>query len=499
MGGFVIFLHHVFQPAGHSQFPYKSPIGRVGYYLHVIPGLLFFFAAAYQFLSPARIRWPRVHHYVGYTFTASQLVSTIGIWIIMFSGSMEAGPVGATSSFFMVIYWQVTLWFAIRAAMQRNIELHNIWIVRNVFFAFGIIWTRPGVLIAQAISPMLGIEKALGMALVWVMVGMWLAGEWWVYVKYGEGVFRTRYSSIIANAIFPPRVPSSPAYVPLPHNIDASKDTTSATTTIALNPAESASASPIAYPPRVLDPWTPLTLTSKTELTPHTILYRFQLPHSQYPVIIPPGRHLTLRVRDTSLGVRSYTPISNPVDAANGTFDFLISVRRDADASKSMSNHLKTLEVGSDVVEMTPPQGSFNIPSMQPHILLVAGGSGLTPMLSILTHLLPSPTCPSITLLYAASTTPPPLDEHLTQLAERYGNVFTYIPTLKVSEKDVMDHLPDLATAKEVRGMGRERWSGERAAVLVCGPPGLESNVVGWAKKGGLSGDLCWAFGRDGR
>ncbi|KAJ3054732.1 hypothetical protein HK097_000979 [Rhizophlyctis rosea] len=496
-GGFVIFLHHIFR---FSQFPYHSRVGRIGYYLHVIPGLIFFFAAAYQFVSPLRRLWPTIHHYVGYIFTVAQVISTIGILTILFSGSAEAGPNGAAFSFFAVCWWVLTLFRAIQAAIRRDITTHNIWIIRNVFYAFGIIWTRPGVLINTAIVPGLPIEYALGITLVWVMIFWFGIGEWWIYLKYGEGIFKSRYSSVITNAIFPARARSTASYIPLPHDTTAKEDATTIYIPSSGNDSATADNAPLIgpYPPRILAPWTPITLTSKTSLSDRAVLLRFHMATNQYPVIIPPGRHVTLRAKGTSLGVRSYTPISNPTETAYGNFDFLISVRENG-GPKSMSKYISNLQLGQ-TMEMTPSQGSFNVPTSQPNLLLIAGGSGITPILSVLTQLLPSTTPPNITLLYTAKTSPPPLDDHLRALADRYSS-FTYIPMLKLKQQDVVDHLPDLETAKEVlqTEKGREQWTGEKACVLVSGPPGLPKSVIKWVGESGFARELIWAFDIDGR
>ena len=112
-----------------------------------------------------------------------KVVSTIGVLTILFSGSAESGPIGSAFSFFAVLWWIATLVWAIQAAVRRDVVTHNIWIIRNVFYAFGIIWTRPGVLIARAIVPGLGIEWALGITLVYVMILWFGIGEWWIYLK----------------------------------------------------------------------------------------------------------------------------------------------------------------------------------------------------------------------------------------------------------------------------------------------------------------------------
>ncbi|XP_022864232.1 NADH-cytochrome b5 reductase-like protein [Olea europaea var. sylvestris] len=92
----------------------------------------------------------------------------------------------------------------------------------------------------------------------------------------------------------------------------------------------------------------------------------------------------------------SYTPISDP--DAKGYFDLLIKVYPEG----KMSQHFASLKPG-DFVEVKGPIEKLRYnPNMKKHIGMIAGGSGITPMLQIIDAILKNPDDNTqVTLLYA--------------------------------------------------------------------------------------------------
>ncbi|KAF2582487.1 hypothetical protein F2Q68_00000690 [Brassica cretica] len=87
----------------------------------------------------------------------------------------------------------------------------------------------------------------------------------------------------------------------------------------------------------------------------------------------------------TKYVVRPYTPISDP--EAKGYFDLLIKVYPDG----KMSQHFASLKPG-DVLEVKGPIEKFKYsPNMKKHIGMVAGGSGITPMLQVIDAIVKNP------------------------------------------------------------------------------------------------------------
>lgn len=76
--------------------------------------------------------------------------------------------------------------------------------------------------------------------------------------------------------------------------------------------------------------------------------------------------------------IRSYTPISKSHEA--GYFEILVKSYPKGNISK----HIASLELG-DKIRVRGPKGAFlYTPNMVRHIGMVAGGSGITPMLQVI-------------------------------------------------------------------------------------------------------------------
>ena len=94
-----------------------------------------------------------------------------------------------------------------------------------------------------------------------------------------------------------------------------------------------------------------------------------------------------------------------------------------------VSNHInEALNVG-DVIDIEPPAGDFVLPSpVPPTVLLIAGGSGITPCMAMLGELRKRSPATRVTLLYfARSLRDRILAQQLTELTQRWTS-FTYVP-----------------------------------------------------------------------
>ncbi|QIW96082.1 hypothetical protein AMS68_001600 [Peltaster fructicola] len=129
-------------------------------------------------------------------------------------------------------------------------------------------------------------------------------------------------------------------------------------------------------------------LSDKTVLSHNTAIYRFKLPTEHSILGLPIGQHIsigaTLDVTDPKTNtterkqvVRSYTPVSS--DNEPGHFDLLIK----SYPTGNISKHFATLKIG-DTVDVKGPKGAMvYTANMNKHIGMIAGGSGITPMLQV--------------------------------------------------------------------------------------------------------------------
>ncbi|KAK7515350.1 NADH-cytochrome b5 reductase 1 [Phyllosticta citriasiana] len=124
-----------------------------------------------------------------------------------------------------------------------------------------------------------------------------------------------------------------------------------------------------------------IPLTEKTVLSHNTAIYRFALPRPTDILGLPIGQHLsigTILPGQTKEVVRSYTPVSSDEDA--GRVDLLIK----AYPTGNISKYVASLKIG-DKIKVKGPKGAMvYTPNMVRHFGMIAGGTGITPMLQII-------------------------------------------------------------------------------------------------------------------
>lgn len=109
--------------------------------------------------------------------------------------------------------------------------------------------------------------------------------------------------------------------------------------------------------------------------------YRFKLPTPNSILGLPIGQHIsiaaTLKEGEKEI-VRSYTPISG--DHQPGYFDLLIKSYPTGNISKYMAG----LVVGQTIKVKGPKGAMVYTPNMVRHFAMIAGGTGITPMLQVI-------------------------------------------------------------------------------------------------------------------
>ncbi|CEJ89281.1 Putative NADH-cytochrome b5 reductase 1 [[Torrubiella] hemipterigena] len=137
---------------------------------------------------------------------------------------------------------------------------------------------------------------------------------------------------------------------------------------------------------RVLKPDTfqEFELQEKTIISHNVAIYRFKLPSPRSILGLPIGQHISIGANlpqpdgSTKEIVRSYTPISG--DHQAGYFDLLIKSYPTGNISKYMAS----LMVGQSI-RVRGPKGAFvYTPNMVRHFGMIAGGTGITPMLQVI-------------------------------------------------------------------------------------------------------------------
>jgi cytochrome-b5 reductase len=153
-----------------------------------------------------------------------------------------------------------------------------------------------------------------------------------------------------------------------------------------------------------------------------TTSYRFGLPNPDDVLGLPIGQHISVQAEINGKPImRSYTPTSSDDD--KGHFDLMIKAYEKGNISRYMS----LLSVGQRV-RIKGPKGQFNYhPGLSTHLGMIAGGTGITPMLQIIRAILKNPHDKTrVSLIYANVTFDDILlKEELDHLAENHPDRFT--------------------------------------------------------------------------
>ncbi|KAE8295832.1 NADH-cytochrome b5 reductase 2 [Larimichthys crocea] len=234
----------------------------------------------------------------------------------------------------------------------------------------------------------------------------------------------------------------------------------------------------------------PLPLIEKQEISHDTKKFRFGLPSAGHILGLPIGQHVYLSAKvNGSLVVRAYTPVSSDED--QGYVDLVVKVYYKnihpsfPDGGK-MSQYLDNMAIG-DSIDFRGPNGllvykgngQFSIrpdkksePKVRrfKHVGMIAGGTGITPMLQLIRSITADPTDNTKCSLIFANQTEKDilLREELEEVKRNHPDKVKVWFTLDKPPQDwsyssgfvtqdmIKDHLPAPSTD---------------VLVVLCGPP----------------------------
>jgi NAD(P)H-flavin reductase/ferredoxin len=179
-----------------------------------------------------------------------------------------------------------------------------------------------------------------------------------------------------------------------------------------------------------------------------------------------PGQYVNIAVPGSG-AVRSYSFANAPASQASAEQELAeFYVRRLP--SGLMSDWLSSGQATGAETTVSAPMGQFFLRRAEAPLLMVAGGTGLAPMLSMLRHLAAQPDRkpPRITLLYGANTP----DEMFAadELADLAGKLPLEVRRAAVTAGDGFDGVTGLVTDLMTAVMFEERPD-----CYLCGPPGM--------------------------
>uniref|UniRef100_A0A3Q2YAT6 NADH-cytochrome b5 reductase n=1 Tax=Hippocampus comes TaxID=109280 RepID=A0A3Q2YAT6_HIPCM len=233
-----------------------------------------------------------------------------------------------------------------------------------------------------------------------------------------------------------------------------------------------------------------LRLIDKQIVSHDTRKFRFALPSREHVLGLPVGQHIYLSAKiDGKLVVRPYTPTSSDDD--KGYVDLVIkvyfkNVHPKFPEGGKMSQYLESLRI-NDTIDFRGPSGlliykgkgvfdiqadkkSPAVTKTAKHVGMIAGGTGITPMLQLIAAIMKDPQDQTVCHLLFANQTEkdillrPELEEIQVNNPERFKLWFTVDRAPAdwefsegfISEAMVRDHLPPPSAD---------------TLVLMCGPP----------------------------
>ncbi|KAK2188207.1 hypothetical protein NP493_140g03076 [Ridgeia piscesae] len=240
----------------------------------------------------------------------------------------------------------------------------------------------------------------------------------------------------------------------------------------------------------------PLKLVDKEVISHDTRIFKFALPSPEHILGLPTGQHIFLTARvDGQLVIRAYTPVSSDDD--KGYMDLLVKVYfknvhpKFPDGGK-MTQYLENMKIG-DYIDVRGPNGllvydgnsHFKIRAdkkSEPKDMLVsqlgmiAGGTGITPMLQVVRAVLKNPADKLKMFLLFANQTEQDilLHEELDKLVQDYPDRLKVWYTLDRPEEGW----------KYSKGFVTEEILKERmpspaddTLIIMCGPPVMLKNA----------------------
>ena len=237
--------------------------------------------------------------------------------------------------------------------------------------------------------------------------------------------------------------------------------------------------------------------------------FRFALPSSSSTLGLPIGKHLVLRFKDADGRPvsRQYTPITS--DSDRGYFDLLIKLY----PAGKMSQYLSALPLGSPV-EVRGPMGMLEYKGRGQIALnkggwksrqvkkigMIAGGSGLTPMYQIATHILADKGDQTeVSFIFANVTeTDIMMRKELDSLAAQHTR-FTLFYTINPPREG--EKIPDLwrggvgfVNSDMVNKYMPPASDGDECMVMVCGPKPMVDAMSKLLKEMGYGEEQIWVF-----
>lgn len=223
-----------------------------------------------------------------------------------------------------------------------------------------------------------------------------------------------------------------------------------------------------------------LTIQEVVPIAKDAVNLVFEAPGSDFDY--QPGQFITLIQEVNGKKIRrAYSLCSTPFEDANPA----VTVKRVPDGQ--MSNHVNDVLKAGDEVEIMEPMGLFTTtydPAAMRNIVFFGGGSGITPLYSLIRSVLLKEPNSTLSLVYGNRSEEYIIfKDELHELASTYADRFNLIHILEEGEADYVGR-PTKDTIAEIAGKLEMDASTE---VFICGPQPMMDVVTDGLKQAGIA------------
>lgn len=173
---------------------------------------------------------------------------------------------------------------------------------------------------------------------------------------------------------------------------------------------------------------------------------------------------------------------TNGCQAEPGILELLVKHYPDG----KQSTHLHSLKPGDKLLFAAAIRGHQWVPNCVPHVTLIAGGAGITPIYQLAQGILSNPNDKTaVTIVYGVNTNE---DCHLTKEFQQFESDFKdrFKIVYTVSRPDENTTLRKGRVTKELLEEVTPLPASGDTKVFVCGPPAMESSLVGSRREKGI-------------
>lgn len=214
----------------------------------------------------------------------------------------------------------------------------------------------------------------------------------------------------------------------------------------------------------------PLSVSKVQNLSPAAVAISFEIPeHLATEFAFEAGQYITLKHTIHGKEVRRAYSISSAPAASGPQKEFTVGIKEVKDGA--FSTYANRYIKAGDTLEVMPPQGRF-LYKTQPtptHLLGVAAGSGITPILSIAETVLRNGPQHRFTLIYGNKTPGDSMfSKEIAALQEQYPNQFKlqWVFSQATESHAIFGRIDTAAIGYVLKNVDTEPFDG----VYLCGP-----------------------------